>query len=92
MTEERYVIEKVVESCNSMTELDSKLADLESEAIDFFVDSNGDGTITVGVKHIKAQLSTIVYDDGRVKPIVMHVDDPWHWYYNIMPPKGFIFK
>ena len=91
MTEERYMVVKIVESCKSISELDNKLADLESKAIEFSVDSNGDGTITIGVKHYAAQLSTVACEDGRVEPIVKYVDQPWAWY-NIMPQKGFIFK
>ena len=88
---ERYVLETVVASCKSIGELDSKLTDLATESIEFFVDSNGDGTVSIGVQHFKAELSTIVDNGGRPKPIVNYVDQPWQWY-NIMPPKGFIFK
>lgn len=90
MTEERYVIEKVVESCNSMTELNNKLDELESKALQFMMTTNADGSIDIATVHYKAQLSTIAGNDGRVKPVIMYVDDPWQWY-NIMPPKGFVF-
>lgn len=92
MTEERYALEKVVESCKTMREVDNKLAEFENESIDFFVDSNNENsTILIGVKRYKYQLSTIVGDDGKIKPTIDTVDEPWVWY-NFIPPKGFIFK
>nr|DAK89036.1 MAG TPA: hypothetical protein [Caudoviricetes sp.] len=90
MTEERYVIEKVVESCNSMTELNNKLDELESKALQFMMTTNADDSINIAAVHYKAQLSTIVDNDGRVKPVVVYADDPWQWY-NIKVPEGFIF-
>ena len=90
MTEERYVIEKVVESCNSMTELNNKLDELESKALQFMMTTNADDSINIATVHYKAQLSTIVDNDGRVKPVVVYADDPWQWY-NIKVPEGFIF-
>lgn len=90
MTEERYVIEKVVESCNSMTELSNKLDELESKALQFMMTTNVDDSINIATVHYKAQLSTIVDNDGRVKPVVVYADDPWQWY-NIKVPGGFIF-
>lgn len=91
MTEERYSLEKLVKDCKSIREVDDKLGELETDMMQFMLDSNNDTTIRIGVQHFKAVLTTIVGNDGRVKPIIEYADDPWHWY-NIMPPKGFIFK
>lgn len=90
MTEERYVIEKVVENCKSMSELNNKLDELESKALQFMMTTNADGSIDIATVHYKAQLSTIVDNDGRVKPVVVYADEPWQWY-NIKVPEGFIF-
>ena len=90
MADERYVIEKIVEKCKSMSELNNKLDELESKALQFMMTTNADGSIDIATVHYKAQLSTIVDNDGRVKPVVLYADDPWQWY-NIKVPEGFIF-
>lgn len=90
MTEERYALEKVVESCKSMSELNGKLDGLESKALEFAITTEADGSINIAAIHCEAKLSTTDGTDGRTKPIIEYVDQPWHWY-NIMPPKGFIF-
>lgn len=91
MTEERYALALLVSSCKSMDELNDKLDRYDNEMIDFFVDSYSDGIITIGVKHYKSQLLTTFDNNGRVKPSLVRVDDPWIWY-KIEVPKGFIFK
>lgn len=90
MAEERYSLEKLVENCNSIRYLIDMLSDFESKALEFMVDVNADDTISIGVKHYKAQLSTVVDKDWRVKPSVIYVDEPWHWY-TIKVPAGFVF-
>lgn len=88
---ERYVLEKIVESCKSMTELTDKLDSIESKLLEYMLDVNADGSIiTIGLLHYEEQLS-MVDNDGRLEPIVKYVDQPWA-FYNIIPPKGFIFK
>ena len=89
MLEERCALVNLVENCSSIGELDNKLNELESKTMEFMVDVNDNGTITIGVLHSKAQLST-VDNDGRVETIVTYIYEPWHWY-NIMPREGFVF-
>lgn len=92
MLEERYALEKLIEGCKSIGELDSKIANFENDSIEFFVDSKDENsTILIGVKRYKSQLSTIVDNDGKIKPTIVTVDEPWAWY-SFIPPKGFIFK
>lgn len=91
MLEEKEALEILVSSCKSLSELNDKLDEVDNDAIDIFIDSYGDGTITIGVKHCIVQLSTIVNNSGRVEPSILYVDSPWIWY-NIKVPEGFIFK
>ena len=90
MLEERYVLEKIVESCKSMSELDGKLDELDTNEMEFLIDPKADGSVTIGVQHFKAVLSTEIGNDGQTKLVVLHDAEKWHWY-NIMPQKGFIF-
>ena len=85
---ERYALEKVVESCKTMTELISKLDGIECKLMEYTLDVNADGIITIGLRHYEEQL-IVIDNNGRLEPIVKYVDQPWTLY-NIMPPKGFI--